>query len=168
MILNVNKIGKKGIYVSDNVVLDDTILVEKDSFFMKNVDYKINLLRDGEKILIKGNIKTSVSLICSRCADDFEFKINSDFDLILFPINRYDLISRELNDEDLEYIFFEGQEIDVEKIIAEQVNFSIPLNPLCKTDCQGICPICGANLNREECKCSVNDRKLPSWIDIKE
>lgn len=168
MILNVNKIGEKGISVSDNVVLDDTILVEKDSFFMKNVDYKINLIRDGEKIFVKGNIKTSVSLICSRCADDFEYKINSDFDLILFPINRYDLISRELNDEDLEYIFFEGQEIDVEKIIAEQVNFSIPLNPLCKADCQGICPICGANLNREECKCNLNDSKLLSWIDIKE
>ncbi len=167
MILNVNKIGEKGISVSDNVLLEDTILVEKESFFIENVKYRVDLIRDGDKILVKGNIKTSVSLICVRCADDFEYKIDSDFDLILFPLNKYELVNRELSEEDLEYIFFEGQEIDLEKIIAEQINFSIPLNPLCKYDCQGICPVCGSNLNREECKCSVSDGAMPSWLDIK-
>jgi len=58
-----------------------------------------------------------------------------------------------LNPDDMEYIFYEGDQIDVEKILSEQVNLFIPTNPICSSQCRGICPTCGINLNRGTCNC---------------
>ncbi len=153
MFIDVKRISGKGLSLDDSVELDENLLIEEDSYFLENVDYHIFLKREGSQIKAKGRVKTMISLRCVSCLENFELKVNSRFDIILFPVNRGAMNSTALNPEDMEYIFYEGDQIDLEKILMEQVNLFIPFNPICSPACKGICPNCGQNLNYHKCQC---------------
>ena len=153
MIINVNKISDSGYALNDTVDIDNSQLLEDDSFFVEGIDYQIFFSRQNQRIQAQGKIRTAISLVCVRCLEQFELKINSRFDIIFFPKEMVDQRSTALEDEELEYIFYENDQIDLEKILIEQVNLFIPFKPVCKADCKGICPSCGASLNRGACSC---------------
>ncbi|MCK4760939.1 MAG: DUF177 domain-containing protein [Candidatus Aminicenantes bacterium] len=152
MLVDINKISGKGLLLDDSVELDENMLIEDGSFFLGDIAYNIFLKREGSQVKAKGRIITSVSLLCVYCLEQFEMKINSKFDIILFPGDLVDL-NKALNPDEMEYIFYEGDKIDLSKILMEQVNLFIPFNPMCSPDCKGICPNCGINLNYHQCKC---------------
>jgi len=137
-------------------------LVEEGSFFLEDLDYDVRFMRSGNQINAKGYINTAVSLPCARCLEEFEFKVNSHFDVVLFPSNLVTSNNISLNDEEIEYIFYEDQKINLIKFLMEQVNLFIPYAPLCTPDCKGICVNCGINLNRGQCNCenSVNELNI--------
>jgi len=153
MIINVNKISDSGYALNDSVDIDNSQLLEDESFFLEGIDYQIFFKRQNQRIQAQGKIHTAISLVCVRCLEQFELKIHSSFDIILFPKELVDQRSTALEDEDLEYIFYENDQIDLEKILIEQVNLFVPFKPVCKADCKGICPSCGASLNRGACAC---------------
>lgn len=160
MFIDANRITEKGIVLDDTIELDENLLVEEDSFFLDGIDYNILFSRVGDKIRAKGKIRTSVSLKCVKCLENYEFKINSRFDIILFPGSQLDFSSAALKSDEMEYIFYEGDSVNLNKILIEQVNLFIPYNPICCGDCKGICPNCGSNLNQSECKCDSSMSEL--------
>ena len=84
MFIEINKITNDGLVEKDSIALDDDLLLEKDSYFLENVNYRITLRQTENKIQAKGNIQTSLSLQCMRCLDTYEFEVNSKFDIIFF------------------------------------------------------------------------------------
>ena len=162
MQISIKKIPESGLLLHDTLELDDELIIEKESFFLNDLDHHLQLKRDREKILVKGSLNTAVSLKCVRCLEDFEFDVQSKYDVILFPVNMVEYNKVSLESEELEYIFYEGDRIDLVKILAEQINLYIPFNPLCGKDCKGICPNCGLNLNYDSCRCEgpVNEINL--------
>lgn len=153
MIINVNKISDKGYSLNDTIDIDNAQLLEEGSFFLDEVGYQVRFKRQDRRIQAQGSIQTAISLVCVRCLEQFELKIHSRFDIILFPKEMIETRSTALDEEELEYIFFENDQVDLEKILVEQVNLFVPFKPVCKADCKGICPGCGANLNRGACPC---------------
>lgn len=155
MFIEVNKISPKGLLVTDNVMLDRSLLLETDSFFSTEAEYEIQLTRDGNQVRARGHIRTTLTVPCVSCLEHVELPIDSSFDIILFPVSLVDVThtNTALEDGDMEYIFFDGDRIDIEKILLEQVNLAIPEKPLCKEDCNGLCPQCGKNMNYEMCEC---------------
>ena len=153
MYIDINKIGAKGLLLEDSVELDDYLLIEEESFFLDGVDYTVYFTRDKDKVRARGKIRTVLSLRCVDCLENFELKVNSRFDIVLFPVYLVKAEDSALTSEEMEYIFFNGEEIDLEKIIMEQVNLFLPFNPVCSPGCKGICPNCGVNLNYERCQC---------------
>ena len=55
-------------------------------------------------------------------------------------------------------IFFNGEEIDLMEGIQEQAVLAFPIQPLCQHHCKGLCPKCGANLNKGDCGCDRRSR----------
>lgn len=153
MIIHVNKISDRGYSLNDTIDIDNAQLLEEGSFFLEEVDFQVHLKRQDRRIQAQGSMQTAISLVCVRCLEQFELKINSRFDIILFPKEMIESRSTALDEEELEYIFFENDQIDLEKILVEQVNLFVPFKPVCKSDCKGICPGCGANLNHGACPC---------------
>ncbi len=153
MFIDINKIGIKGLLLEDSIEPDEELLIEEDSFFADALKYSVQLSRDGQKIRARGEIRTVLSLRCVGCLENFEQDLESNFDLILFPVHLVDTGHSALRTDEMEYIFYEGDEIDLEKILMEQVNLFVPYNPTCSDHCKGICPNCGTNLNYEECHC---------------
>ena len=163
MNIDINEIGKKGLLLEDYIELDDFYLIEEDSFFSDSVYFTLNLSNEGNgRIKVKGKIRSEVSMKCVKCLEMFESGVNSNFDIVLFPMNIIDADNTSLDSEELEYIFYEGDKIDIKKILQEQINFFIPMNPLCRDSCKGICPNCGTNLNKEKCMCdnTISDNNL--------
>ncbi len=92
----------------------------------------------GEKnLLIKGEIKGNFRLTCERCCEDFTVYKKIVVDDI------FELTNKELSEKI----------VDVDEKVKEIVLGSLPMRILCKEDCKGICSSCGANLNKEVCKC---------------
>jgi uncharacterized protein len=61
---------------------------------------------------------------------------------------------------------FDGSAIDVDEIVKEQILLAVPTRMLCREDCKGICPECGADRNTGECNCVTNDID-PRWAALK-
>ena len=59
----------------------------------------------------------------------------------------------ELAAEDMEIDFQEGEEVDLDEIIREQIHLFLPMKFICREDCSGLCPTCGVNLNNTDCRC---------------
>jgi uncharacterized protein len=165
MFIEIDKISSNGLALNDSVALDENLLIEDESFFLEDIVYDIKLSREGNKIKAKGTLNTLVSIRCVGCLDPFDLRINSSFDIILFPVELAAGNDSSLNADDMEYIFFEGDHIDLAKILMEQVNLFIPYRPLCNNGCRGLCPNCGANLNYENCQCENSSREVNFLFD---
>lgn len=153
MFIDTSKIGAKGLLLNDRIELDAKLLLEEGSYFVEPLEFTVQFNREQEKIKSRGHIKTVLSLPCVSCLDNFDFPVDSSFDVILFPIDMVDTERTALSADEMEYIFYENDEIDLEKVLLEQVNLFIPYNPVCSGHCKGICPQCGINLNYHECQC---------------
>jgi uncharacterized protein len=110
-------------------------------------------LVNGE-IRVSGHLHTRLDLVCSRCLEQVPEEVARDFDLFYRPLRS---IAREeelhLKTDDTEVGFFEGDGLFLADVLAEQVNLAVPMKVICRSDCRGLCPQCGANLNAEECRC---------------
>ena len=66
---------------------------------------------------------------------------------------------REVEEEDLETSYYRDDQIDLNELLREQFYLALPMKPLCREDCTGLCPQCGTNLNTGTCACA------PQWED---
>lgn len=101
-------------------------------------------------ILGKGVITFEVSIMCSRCLEFEKIKINREFQRIYEQqLPRKDLPEEaELTHGDLDVVEFTGDEIMFNDDIRDEVLLSIPEFFFCSVECQGLCEVCGKNLNK--------------------
>lgn len=156
----------------------------KRSFLPGTIDYRGQEFRQAEpmnvvasaelvsrEIHIVGHLETTVELACARCLEGVVQEVRRDFDLFYRPLST--VAGEEeiaLDEEELEIGFYSGDGLFLSDVLAEQVILSLPMKPICKADCRGLCPHCGANLNRERCGCveSSVDPRLSGLAQIKE
>lgn len=114
----------------------------------------VNLSKHGNDILVRGHLAGYLDLACSRCLTSFTHPVAADFDLLLVPgPGAAAAEDEELSAADLDLDYYTGEEVDLESLLKEQIILLIPFKPLCDETCKGLCPQCGANLNRETCQC---------------
>ncbi|HEV2488173.1 MAG TPA: DUF177 domain-containing protein [Candidatus Acidoferrales bacterium] len=123
------------------------------------------------QIRIYGTFHTRLELVCARCLESVVEEVSKNFDLFYRPMTT---IAREeevrLKLDDTEMAFFEGDGLFLADVLAEQVNLSLPMKVICRSDCRGLCPHCGANLNQEECRCESHaaDPRLAPLARLKQ
>lgn len=123
------------------------------------------LQKKGYEVMVKGYIKGTVALICDLCLEEYPFNIEKKFDVLLIPKESLNFEGeRELSIEDLEVSFYENSFINYLHIIYEEILLSLPFRNICRMDCKGLCPLCGANLNKETCNCSKIKKTSPFAI----
>ena len=112
--------------------------------------------RVGMDMRVRGEIKADLVLACDRCLKEVATPLAIPFDLIYTPAEAGDGQAGEveLQERDLEFAMFENDEIDLDGLVLEQVELSLPSRVLCQEDCRGLCPECGTDLNVESCQCS--------------
>jgi uncharacterized protein len=78
--------------------------------------------------------------------------IDSHFNLQYLTREDYESSAAvELDEPDLIVSIFDGETLDVDELVREQLLLSVPDYSLCREDCQGLCPVCGANRNSKQC-----------------
>lgn len=101
---------------------------------------------------LSGRLSAVLELGCSRCLQ----AITRSFDV---DIAESYTNKTEVADEDDggEVILFEGDEIDITPVMLNALFGELPMHPLCRQDCRGLCPECGADLNLGACACKQDD-----------
>lgn len=125
-----------------------------------NVDLEIN--KGADHIRIQGTIKGVLQAACHRCLKPFPLPLDETIDVFLMEEQKAPEEEEvELEQEDLDYEFFDGEVIEVDQLIAEQIFLALPFKLLCSETCLGLCPRCGANLNDEPCRCEQKREDSP-------
>jgi uncharacterized protein len=97
-----------------------------------------------------------VTVACDRCTRPVEQPIESSFRLIVVPsaAPRREPDEVELREEELGIVVTGSDSLDTRPLVVEQVLLDLPAHPLCREDCAGLCPRCGADLNLGPCGCA--------------
>jgi uncharacterized protein len=120
-------------------------------------DLKLDAVAElvGAEIRVRGHLGTVIECSCDRCLGAVQIPVERDLDLSYRPmteIAREELI--EISDDESDVAFYREQGIELADVVSEQVILSIPMKVVCRVDCKGLCPACGANRNLEACNCS--------------
>jgi uncharacterized protein len=128
-------------------------------------------LLEGQ-IRIEGQFDTKIEMVCARCLEPVVEDVNRTFDLFYAPLPKKEPKPKEdrLKDDDTEIGFFQGDGLFLADVLREQVLLALPLKAICRSDCRGLCPNCGANLNHEECRCETHatDPRLAPLARLKQ
>ncbi len=121
-----------------------------------NGDLKVagKVTLEGGNLRLKGSIHYLLSTFCTRCGDPTEVPVSGDIELTLIPGEEPELPDgSEIGDDETGSAYFQGERVDLNPYFKEEAAIQIPVQALCRDDCKGLCPKCGANLNRESCSC---------------
>jgi len=118
------------------------------------LDFEIQ--KDKEKFRLVGEAQTELELPCSRCLEPFRLPVEGSFDLRFLPASELaEGEEREVQDEDLDTSYYRDDSIDLNELLREQFYLALPMKPLCRDDCRGLCPQCGTNWNTGTCTCTT-------------
>jgi len=127
-----------------------------------------NVRLSGTELFVNGHVDTCVEVDCDRCLKPINLPISSDFELEYITGNDYEANRNvELTEDLMSVSVFDGETVDVDEIIEEQILLAVPTRSLCKPDCKGFCPTCGADKNLGECEC-VEREIDPRWAGLKD
>lgn len=127
---------------------------------------------DEGAFCLLGELDAPVETECVRCLEPFVLKVHEKLDLLYLPHSdnvgpkRVKDEELELSEKDLAVSFYRDDQIDLAHMIREQVYLALPMKPLCKDECRGLCPECGTNLNLSSCSC-VRDTLDPRLATLK-
>uniref|UniRef100_A0A7V2EFW9 DUF177 domain-containing protein n=2 Tax=Thermoanaerobaculum aquaticum TaxID=1312852 RepID=A0A7V2EFW9_9BACT len=127
------------------------------------------LKKSGSGYAVAGTVSGRGHLRCVRCLGEFEFAFEERFSVQMLPLA---LAPQEeevqLTRKDLDVRFYSEPVLDLLELACEQVELALPVKPLCREDCLGLCPRCGADLNQGACGCPPEvDERWHKLLDFR-
>ena len=118
------------------------------------VTLDLDVRKDGGRLRVVGRLDAALVLECCRCLEPFPLLVGVDVDLLYLPAS--DQIGDaevRIEESDLRTAFYRDNEIDLGQLMHEQFQLALPMKPLCRDDCRGLCAVCGGNRNTTACQC---------------
>lgn len=132
---------------------------------------QMRVVLSGERVIVDGTVAARLLLVCSRCLKSFPAEVSKSFSLEYWPDPAVEFEGEELELEyrDLEVGFYRDDKIDLTAAVTEQIVLEIPMKPICREDCKGLCDQCGADLNEGNCGCEkmALDPRLQVLRDVR-
>lgn len=121
------------------------------------VQLDFDIHKDHARFRLEGTARTELELSCSRCLESFRMPVDATFDVRYLPATEMESAEqeREVEEDDLETSYYRDDQIDLNELLREQFYLALPMKPLCREDCKGLCPRCGTNLNTGACDCAT-------------
>ncbi len=113
---------------------------------------EVTLRTVGERLRLSAWAATRARLVCARCLTDFEATLEAEVDEWLDPGLKPG--EQVVVEDGILVMPLEGSEVDVAEILRQHLVLVIPYAPVCRVDCAGLCPLCGADRNVNACSCS--------------
>jgi uncharacterized protein len=129
---------------------------------------EVELTRSDRSILVKAVLHVDVELECGRCVSNFKAPLTLDIQEEYLP--KFSIASGEPlpppEDKDT-FAIDERNMLDLLDAVRQYASLAVPMKPLCKPGCAGLCPTCGHNLNRGQCPCPPQDID-PRWDTLRQ
>ncbi|MFH1853688.1 MAG: DUF177 domain-containing protein [Candidatus Omnitrophota bacterium] len=137
MKIYVDKIPPDGLVITEELDPhnDSLDLNNHDISFTKSIRVQAKVIKAGNEVLVDAMLEAPIEYTCSRCLAKF-----------------LDIFRKRFNTS---YEAKPGQIIIVDEDIRQEMILDYPMKSLCKSDCKGLCPNCGQNLNVESCECNI-------------
>lgn len=107
---------------------------------------------------VRGRLRATLELECGRCLEVFALPLDQELELFYLPHRPDDQDESEdeveLSDRDMVVAYYQGERLDLGDVLREQLFLAVPLRPLCREECRGLCAACGANHNLTTCTCT--------------
>ena len=162
MLYKINEIGDEGL--SLKVPLSaDWLTAECPDLGAKmapeGLAFKGHLSRSGEDVLMNGTLSGGLECVCARCLETARLSLRIPVHVVF--------VAREEDDDDdeddakatddVDVGYFDGDQLDLGPELREQILLAVPISPLCREDCAGLCAVCGGNRNRTPCDCMARE-----------
>jgi len=135
--------------------------------FVEPALIKVHAVNTGDGLLFSIQVKTRVAMVCSRCLERFEVSLEVDFDELFRSGSRPqpEKNEHEVQEGEERISYFTGREVDLLPVVRENLTLALPMKPLCREECAGLCLLCGRRLEEAACDCQVDDID-PRWADL--
>lgn len=165
MFIDINEIEPEGISFDLSVPLGDLEGEDGAAIPVLRAHLSGRAVPGGRGVELTARLEGRVGLVCVRCLEPFDVDLAADFSLTLVgEAIEFGVSESPLEERDTSLFFAPGGKADYRTIAEEQIYLNLPLKPVCRADCAGLCPTCGANRNLLECGCSresVDPRLAP-------
>lgn len=123
--------------------------------------------RDGNEVVLQGKLHAKLEVVCGRCLQPVELPVTAEFnERFVRAVSWAAEDQHELQEEDLNLAVFDGEAIELDDLVREELLLAVPVNVLCSEDCRGLCPNCGIDRNLKSCQCE--DNEIDSrWQELK-
>ena len=98
-----------------------------------------------EQLHLVASASVQLLCVCDKCGEEFETTLN-------FPVEETFVEQYNLHDDE-SFVIINGTSVEIDEVVANNLLLSLPTKMLCKTDCKGLCQICGKNKNYYTCNC---------------
>lgn len=120
----------------------------------------------GQGLRVTGQVTGRVQVECDRCLKQVEVGVDSKFDVDYVTAEAYQARQEaELTEADLDLSIFDGETLDVDELVKEELLLAVPDHVVCKADCKGMCAVCGADKNSVNCDCETRQVD-PRWAGL--
>ncbi|MEM6455333.1 MAG: DUF177 domain-containing protein [Acidobacteriota bacterium] len=150
---------------------DAPLIVEHpDIASLAPIDCRGRLLRTPAGLYLHLAFDYTQSLRCTRCLSVFDVDVRGTLDLMLVLAAEVTAASGEdphdqaLTADELGVLYLDEPVLDSADLVREQIHLHVPMMPLCKSDCAGLCSTCGADLNDGDCGCDAEVD--PRWAGL--
>lgn len=119
----------------------------------------------GEMLQAKGEYTAELDLVCSRCLQPSPLTIRGELDLVFKPAKPEQTEEVQLDEDELEFSFYQAGEVDLAQALRDELSLALPMAPLCREQCPGLCPVCGRLQSEGPCGCRKKETD-PRWAKL--
>jgi uncharacterized protein len=129
-------------------------------------DVSLKFEKDGDTVFVTGRLAARVPQTCGRCLESYMVTVEPVVDARFVPAQQGRGEERELGADDLETDVYAHGLLDLTALVETETNLGLPMKPLCREACKGLCSICGSNRNVTACTCEASAPD-PRWAALK-
>ena len=142
----------------EGITLEFQETVKASVPLLSPVKARLRIEKVGSEVLAQGEVTTRMELQCSRCLRNFPRDMDMNIYVVYHPVEELkDEERHEVRADELDMGFYRNDELDIRDLIVEQILLNVPMKPLCRESCLGICPKCGADMNVSPCRCEQKE-----------
>lgn len=152
------------IYQPGDLTLDD----ESEIKLIAPAEIRGRIRRKGDEVGLQGRLSATVEAACARCLKPVALPMAAQLSERFVPaVSWRSEEQHELSEEELDLAVFNGEAIELDELVREEILLAIPAQVLCSENCKGLCPVCGLDRNLNSCECEA--RQIDSrWNALKD
>lgn len=168
MRIDLERLEESGGNVSQVYAPDQLLFEESELRLIEPVAVQGKATRKSGEVELRGELDTRAMSPCGRCLKPVELPINVRFAERFVPaVSWRNEQQHELQKEDLNISVFDGESIELDDLVKEEILLAVPGHVVCREDCQGLCPACGVDRNIGSCSCK--SKQIDSrWEKLKD
>ncbi|HOW42592.1 MAG TPA: DUF177 domain-containing protein [Candidatus Omnitrophota bacterium] len=138
MKINIDQVRPEGLHLEEDISAAQLDVDTQEAKLAGVLRVSADVTRVDEVVRVALRLQGALTFLCCRCLEEYQVAIDRTLEHN-FPVER------------------SQHTLDITQDIRDDLILEYPFKPLCKTDCKGICPRCGNNRNRGECRCSTKE-----------